>query len=288
MKRCRLGVLVAVLLALPALAADVNITLLNGDADLDGQVTLFDYTVVDAAYGKRPGDAGWNANADLNGNNVVDSADYDAIDNNFGQSSAAALTGTSSSPTGKYYATIQVGLSDYVGSARTVNITLRKQGQTTLYNWTTTSGTTLVLRAPSSGVYDGRALSTHFLRYGFTVNFTNQDNTAPNPGTAGCPARVQSGSVTVSYSGASDGESGLKKVELWVKSGSGAWANTGQTRTTGSGSFSYTPPSAGTYYFDLVAEDNVANRSAAASGHGDCSVFYGSTGSCGILSILVP
>ena len=61
-----------------------NITLQNGDADGNNQVNLFDYVVLDMAYGTRPGDPGWNPMADLDGGNTVDSYDYMVIDMNFG------------------------------------------------------------------------------------------------------------------------------------------------------------------------------------------------------------
>jgi len=94
--------------------------------------------------------------------------------------------------------------------------------------------------------------------------------------------------VTVSFSGASDTQSGIKKIELWVKAGSGSWAVTTPTATGSSGSFSYTPSTAGTYYFDLVAEDNCGNRSSVATGFGDCSVLWGNAGSCTFLQVVMP
>ena len=62
-----------------------NFTLTNGDADANNSVNLFDYTVLDCAYGTRPGDAGWNQMADLDGGNTVDSFDYMIEDMYFGQ-----------------------------------------------------------------------------------------------------------------------------------------------------------------------------------------------------------
>lgn len=96
------------------------------------------------------------------------------------------------------------------------------------------------------------------------------DQTAPVPGTATPPSSA-TGTISVPYSGASDSSSGLNKVELWYKYGSGGtWANSGLALSTASGTFTFTPSNgSGSYYFDLVAQDNVGNRSAAASGSGD-------------------
>lgn len=105
------------------------------------------------------------------------------------------------------------------------------------------------------------------------------DTTVPAPGTASSPASVTGGTISVDYSGASDSTSGLKKVELWHKKETvGVWTNTGLTLNGASGTFGFTPASgSGTYYFDLVAEDNAGNRSAAASGSGDTSTIYTAT-----------
>ncbi len=61
----------------------VNMSLKNGDADGSNSVNLFDYVVLDNAYGTRPGDPTWNQMADLDGGNTVNSFDYTIIDMNF-------------------------------------------------------------------------------------------------------------------------------------------------------------------------------------------------------------
>ncbi len=61
----------------------VNMTLKNGDADGGNSVNLFDYVVLDNAYGTQPGDPTWNQMADLDGGNTVNSFDYTIIDMNF-------------------------------------------------------------------------------------------------------------------------------------------------------------------------------------------------------------
>jgi hypothetical protein len=45
------------------------------DVNHDGVVNCSDYTIVKSAYGKRTGQAGFNAAADINGNGVVDLTD---------------------------------------------------------------------------------------------------------------------------------------------------------------------------------------------------------------------
>ncbi|MHB1459427.1 MAG: RHS repeat domain-containing protein, partial [Armatimonadota bacterium] len=107
------------------------------------------------------------------------------------------------------------------------------------------------------------------------LNQMFRDTTAPNPGTASSPGFTSSSPVVVTYSGASDSGIGLKKVELWYKKGIyGGWTNSSQSETHSSGSFSFALDGEETYYFDLVAEDYAGNRSAAASGDGDCHTIY--------------
>ena len=61
-----------------------NLSLVNGDADGGNSVNLFDYVVLDNAYGAVPGDPGWNYMADLDGGLSVNSFDYTIIDMHFG------------------------------------------------------------------------------------------------------------------------------------------------------------------------------------------------------------
>lgn len=60
-----------------------NFSLFNGDTDGSNAVNLFDYVVIDNAYGTQPGDPGWNPMADLDGGNTVDSFDYMIVDMNY-------------------------------------------------------------------------------------------------------------------------------------------------------------------------------------------------------------
>lgn len=103
------------------------------------------------------------------------------------------------------------------------------------------------------------------------------DTTAPIPGIAISPLYANSKPIVVTYSGASDsGGSGFNFVELWYKYGTGAWINSDLTNLTTSGSFNFNGinNSNGTYYFDLVAEDGVGNRSSVPSDDGDTSTIY--------------
>ncbi|MBU0706707.1 fibronectin type III domain-containing protein [Patescibacteria group bacterium] len=83
--------------------------------------------------------------------------------------------------------------------------------------------------------------------------------------------------ISINYTGAVDvGPAGLKAVELWYKKeSSGVWTNSGLSGTTTDGNFKFTPAEGeGIYYFTAVLEDNLGNRSAAASGDGMLKVQY--------------
>lgn len=98
------------------------------------------------------------------------------------------------------------------------------------------------------------------------------DTVAPTPGVASPPATAQETPITVTYTGATDGDgSGLAFVELWVRTETAPWSFSGLTQSDAAGSFSFTP--AGdpgeiddNYYFTLVGEDNVGNRSEEPEG----------------------
>ena len=100
----------------------------------------------------------------------------------------------------------------------------------------------------------------------------------PVAGTAQSPATATNDPIIVTYSGAADdqGGSGLKDVALWFKKeADGTWTDSGLRETGGSGSFAFNGMTgSGTYYFDLVAQDNVGNLSPVPSGSGDCSTAY--------------
>jgi hypothetical protein len=84
-------------------AADILVkSTYYGDANLDGQVTSADYTLIDAGYLSHGTLTGW-LNGDFNYDNVINGSDYTLIDNAFntqGASLASAIAGTEvASPT---------------------------------------------------------------------------------------------------------------------------------------------------------------------------------------------
>lgn len=132
-----------------------------------------------------------------------------------------------------------------------------------------------VLRGRDSGITrKAWYLTGTILERGFML-----DTTPPDPGTASSSPYTSSSPIAVTCTAADDhGGSGVKRVELRVKKGAhGAWVDSGLAPTGGSCSF--TPDGEGTFYFDLVAEDNAGNRSPAASGDGDSSTIYEPSGS---------
>ncbi len=83
--------------------------------------------------------------------------------------------------------------------------------------------------------------------------------------------------IQASYRGARDeGQAGLKKVEIWYKKGvAGDWLFSGLSSPKESDSFVFSPSSSsGTYYFALVLEDALGNRTEAPSGEGQGSVSF--------------
>jgi hypothetical protein len=61
-------------------------TLLLGDVNRDGAVSLVDLAVLAAAYGSRPGDANWNQDADLNNDGRVSLTDLAILAADYGKS----------------------------------------------------------------------------------------------------------------------------------------------------------------------------------------------------------
>ena len=104
------------------------------------------------------------------------------------------------------------------------------------------------------------------------------DTVAPTPGAASPPATAQGTPIEITYFGATDGDgAGLASVELWVRTDAAPWSFSGLVDTEPTGSFSFTPGGNpgeidDDYYFTLVAEDHVGNRSnepAGLIGNGD-------------------
>jgi hypothetical protein len=109
----------------------------------------------------------------------------------------------------------------------------------------------------------------------FTVTF---DSVKPIPGTATSPSSAKTAPITVSYSGASDAQSGLQLVKLWSSKDGGAWTDSGLTQNTPAGSFPFSNLAGdGVYRFALQAEDKAGVLSDPPSGNGDCSTTVDNT-----------
>lgn len=93
----------------------------------------------------------------------------------------------------------------------------------------------------------------------------------PTNGTPMVPATAAAAPIAIPFSGAADSGSGISLVELWYRTGSGNWTNSGLVVNSASGSFSFTPPGVapsnyGNYFIQLVAQDSAGNRSTEPSG----------------------
>lgn len=67
-----------------ALTGGANFQLVNGDSDDDNEVAIGDYAILSGAYNNCAGDPGWDARADLNGDDCCDIADYAVLSANYG------------------------------------------------------------------------------------------------------------------------------------------------------------------------------------------------------------
>lgn len=79
LRQVRLGVAVG-----PGGAAGINYSLTNGDADWDNEVGIGDYARLSAAYNSTVGDPNFDPEADFNGDDAVDIADYAILSSNYG------------------------------------------------------------------------------------------------------------------------------------------------------------------------------------------------------------
>jgi hypothetical protein len=62
-----------------------NFSMLNGDSDQDGVISIFDYIILSDAFDAAFGDSGYDKRADIDGDDVVSIFDYIAMSNNFDQ-----------------------------------------------------------------------------------------------------------------------------------------------------------------------------------------------------------
>lgn len=140
-------------------------------------------------------------------------------------------------------------------------------------NTATASAHTITGAIGQTAVSFSTAPSAKYIEHGWP----SVDTTAPSAGTPVAPAYANATPIVITYSGASDsGGSGLALVKLWYKKGtSGAWTNSGLTKTTASGSFNFAAVSGDdTYYFGLQATDYAGNSSVQPSGNGADSTVY--------------
>jgi len=107
---------------------------------------------------------------------------------------------------------------------------------------------------------------------------TLYDTTPPAVGLLSAAEYAKSTSLSLSYDGVTDEGSGLKTVRLWVKKGTGTWADTGLSATESKGTFSY-PDTQGddTYRFALQTQDHADNVSPEPSGPGQATVVLDTT-----------
>jgi hypothetical protein len=70
-------------IALPA--GTLTVTLLNGDADGDNEVTLFDFARLVGAFGKLQGEPGFEPTADFDGDGEISLFDFGILVRHFGQ-----------------------------------------------------------------------------------------------------------------------------------------------------------------------------------------------------------
>lgn len=96
------------------------------------------------------------------------------------------------------------------------------------------------------------------------------ETVSPIAGVVDPPATATVAPIALPFAGASDA-SGIASVELWVRTSTGTWMDSNMASGSTSGAFSFEPAGSppanhGDYYFDLVAEDSLGNRSAEPSG----------------------
>jgi len=155
--------------------------------------------------------------------------------------------------------------------------------------------------APYQAVWGGESLTdgqTYDLRVIVTDNVGNVytseavtvtcDVSAPES-SASSPAYTNGSPIAVEWT-ASDSTSGVANTVLYVRPEGGSWADSGLAPQTGiSGTFNYTPPAEGAYYFQTVSTDNAGNQETVPSGDtgtGDDNTIYDITAPTG--SVVAP
>ncbi len=97
------------------------------------------------------------------------------------------------------------------------------------------------------------------------------ETVSPTTGSLLAPLETGDAPITVTFSGAADDDSAVGHVELWYRKEGESWAWSGESEDAAAGDFEFTPPGSapgfyGVYYFDVVVEDSVGNRTTAPSG----------------------
>lgn len=179
------------------------------------------------------------------------------------------------------------GLTDNASGVKTIELWVRKG----LGAWTATDQTSTA----DEGTFNFAGLTGDGTYYFALVAEDNAGNRGAEPAGDGldstvvdvsgptapavtAPAYAAGAPIAVNYSGAADSGSGLKSVTLWAKKDAGAWASTGLTSASASGSFAYTGISGdGRYYFHVQAEDNAGNKSPQPAGDGAASTVVDTT-----------
>jgi hypothetical protein len=65
--------------------------MLVGDASDDNVIEVDDFVLLRASFGRGPGDPGFDARVDFDGNRVVDTSDFNLLKVNFGRGGAPPI-----------------------------------------------------------------------------------------------------------------------------------------------------------------------------------------------------
>lgn len=206
------------------------------------------------------------------------------------QDTIPPITGTASSPASQTYGTIRItysGAFDTGGSGFShVSLYYKKDAGSWLDSgliFADTAGN-FDFTAEGDGVYyfdlrayDNQGNSSSRPMTGDGDTFTIYDSHPPIFKSLLLGSSFQPNYVSLNYSGALDvGPSGLKKVELWTKTREGGeWRNSGLFSEKPEDSFNFPAPAENeTYYFSLVLEDMLGNRTENPTGEGDLSLKF--------------